>query len=118
MFYEIICLFIVPPQIKNPSDVMKTVTEGDELTLYCTATGYPAPNITWSLPSGQSYETSSTVTALGSGLESVQNTLVITDTTVYANGPYRCNATNQQGYQELLIAQVAVNGIKKHSLDS
>ena len=38
--------FVVPPSFINvPSD--KTVTESDETTFYCKATGNPTPKITW-----------------------------------------------------------------------
>ena len=49
------CLFLlVPPSVITPSNNRMVVTdEGtDQLLINCTATGIPAPNITWRDPSG------------------------------------------------------------------
>ena len=45
-YFCFIFSFLVPPTVTiTPSD--QTVPEKDQITLTCTATGNPAPNITW-----------------------------------------------------------------------
>ena len=60
------------------------VTEGNNATLYCNATGYPVPIIAWINESSRN-------------VESPTNTLVITAITRSERGSYACHASNGVG---------------------
>ena len=63
-----------------------SVTEGENATLYCNATGYPEPNITW-------------INASSGNIASLTKTLVITAITRSERGSYIhvCHASNEIG---------------------
>ena len=105
---QILSFCLVPPLIQPSSDPIITLTEGDELTLLCTATGYPAPNISWSFPRGSYSETSNNTVTLDNGLQSVESQLVISDISKNDTGFYFCHAINAQGLDEHIIAQVNI----------
>ena len=60
------------------------VTEGDNATLYCNATGYPVPNFVW-------------INESSGNIESPTKTLVITAITRSERGSYICHASNEIG---------------------
>ena len=70
--------FIVPPNITHIS-ANQTVNDGDNMTLHCSAEGFPAPNITWTRVS--------------------DNRVVMMPLTISTKdeGVYRCTATNNIG---------------------
>ena len=49
--YSILCLFTVPSEIEAMQD--QNVTEDDNLTLTCTASGMPKPKVSWIMPNAQ-----------------------------------------------------------------
>lgn len=56
-------MFTVPPDILDyPTSNDVVVTEGNNATLRCAATGAPAPNITWKRETGD-------LIALGNGID-------------------------------------------------
>ena len=60
------------------------VTEGDNVTLYCNASGYPVPNIAW-------------INARSGNVESPTKTLLITAITRSESSNYICHASNEIG---------------------
>ena len=60
------------------------VTEGDNVTLYCNATGFPVPNIAW-------------INASSGYVESRTKTLLITAITRSESSNYTCHASNEIG---------------------
>ncbi|CAH3036901.1 unnamed protein product [Porites evermanni] len=60
------------------------VTEGNNATLYCNATGCPVPNVAW-------------INASSGNIESSTKTLVITAITRSERGSYICHASNEIG---------------------
>ena len=69
---------LVPPSIEPISSVW--VTEGNNLTLVCNASGIPEPAFKW--------------TSVKSGKEEMSKTWTITNINRNDNGEYRCEATN------------------------
>ena len=82
----------VAPTITN-APLNHMVTEGESVTLQCTATGTPSPTISW-LKDGDAIESSSEVTIV-----STPGTSTLTITSVLASnlGEYACVATNGGG---------------------
>ena len=60
------------------------VTEGDNVTLHCNATGYPVPNIAW-------------INESSGYVESPTKTLLITAITRSESSNYMCHASNEIG---------------------
>ena len=60
------------------------VTEGNNATLFCNATGYPVPNIVW-------------INASSGNVVSRTKTLPITAITRSESGNYTCHASNEIG---------------------
>ena len=73
-----------------------TVVEGENVTLYCNATGNPTPNITWTKDRSP--------TALHQG-----ETYSISTIQRQAAGDYRCTAWNGVGEHTNITATVAVH---------
>ncbi|XP_059187647.1 immunoglobulin superfamily member 10 [Centropristis striata] len=83
------------PIFKNPFNERIVSRIGRTTVLNCSADGYPAPEITWTLPNG---------TRITSGHHLVTNgTLVIYSPGKEDAGKYRCGAKNYMGYIEKLI---------------
>ena len=72
---------LVPPSIEPISSVW--VTEGNNLTLVCNASGIPEPAVKW--------------TSVKSGKEEMNKTWTITNINRTDEGEYRCEATNTCG---------------------
>ena len=72
---------LVPPSIEPISSVW--VTEGNNLTLVCDASGIPEPAVKW--------------TSVKSGKEEMNKTWTITNINRTDDGEYRCEATNTCG---------------------
>ena len=95
-------LIAVTPEVVITGDT--TLTEFEILQLLCTATGYPAPSITWLKKSGadqnilSSPRITSTVSSPEysvSGLQVVTSVLTVVNLTTTDNGEYVCKASNQ-----------------------
>ena len=61
----------------------KTVTEGDDVTLSCNASGMPSPMVSW--------------IKVGSHMRSNRNELVLANINRSGAGEYRCEASNECG---------------------
>ena len=78
--YLILCLSTVPSNIEAIQD--QNVTEGDNLTLICAASGMPQPKVYWIKPNGQSV---------------AGNVLKIVNINRSEDGKYKCEASNECG---------------------
>ena len=78
--YLILCLSTVPSNIEAVQD--QNVTEGDNLTLICAASGMPQPKVYWIKPNGQSV---------------AGNVLKIVNINRSEDGKYKCEASNECG---------------------
>ena len=78
--FLILYLSTVPSNIQSIKD--QNVTEGDNLTLTCTASGMPHPKVSWIEPCGQRHN--------GHMLE-------VTHINRTLAGEYRCEASNECG---------------------
>src|SRR6056300_318137 len=85
-----------PPSIVNPpKDVV--LAWGQRLTLFCNASGHPAPNITW-------YKVGCSMVGRG-------NTFTINNIRRGDEGLYRCVVNNgQECDTDTAVANVSVNG--------
>ena len=90
----------VPPKITSYSD-NQTVKEGSNLSLFCNATGKPAPNITWTrVPED--------------GVLFVGNPWHIANINRNYSGTYRCIADN--GVPSLVNSTISINVICEYIL--
>ena len=78
--YFILYLSTVPSNIEAIQD--QNVTEGDNLTLICAASGMPQPKVYWIKPNGQSV---------------AGNVLKIVNINRSEDGKYKCEASNECG---------------------
>ena len=78
--YLILCLFTVPSEIEAMQD--QNVTEDDNLTLTCTASGIPQPKVSWIKPNGQSV---------------AGHVLQFVNINRSEDGEYKCEANNECG---------------------
>ena len=78
--YLILCLFTVPSEIEAMQD--QNVTEDDNLTLTCTASGIPQPKVSWIRPNGQSV---------------AGHVLQFVNINRSGDGEYKCEASNECG---------------------
>ena len=80
-------MLCLSPSVKPTVTIQQcptSVTEGDNATLYCNATGYPVPNIAW-------------INASSGNIDSPTKTLLITAITRGERGNYICHASNEIG---------------------
>ena len=78
--YLNLCLSAVPSNIESIKD--QNVTEGDNLTLTCTASGMPQPKVSWIKPHGQRRN---------------GHVLEVTRINRTEAGEYKCEASNECG---------------------
>ena len=76
----ILCLFTVPSEIEAMQN--QNVTEDDNLTLTCTASGMPQPKVSWIKPNGQSV---------------AGHVLQFLNINRSEDGEYKCEASNECG---------------------
>ena len=91
------CCLSVPPKFSPQPPSAKNIAEGEELSVACTATGMPTPNITWVWVLGQLTMRTGTGSA----------TLRIRNIRRDQNGTYECQARNNH-YEKQVIAQTVV----------
>ncbi|XP_031568091.1 hemicentin-1-like [Actinia tenebrosa] len=89
--------FEIEPMIQNHSDNLVT-NEGQHFILYCNATGFPAPSITWLFQHSD----------LNKTLRSNTSSLVVMNATREDNGAYICQAANGVGSAAVAIVNVSV----------
>ena len=99
--YHLLIMVIIFGYNADPSVITfapanQSVLEGGNLTLYCNATGNPAPNITWTKDS------SSTVVHQG-------ETYSIVNIQRQAAGDYKCTAWNKVGTQKTGLSTVTIH---------
>ena len=82
--------------ISDPAgDILVNGDEGDNITFSCTANGVPEPSITWSPPTGDRIETTSSPPMTDmDGFISVTSTLTISMMERTDTGDYTCIASN------------------------
>ena len=90
-FFKFCFLTIVAPVITTQPQV-GPVTEGDNVTLFCNASGNPVPTITWTR--NGSVLTSSVARI---SFEAESRELTITSINRTDSGEYRCAANNSEG---------------------
>ena len=78
---------MAPTFLTRPSDVNADL--GDTIDLPCSATGYPQPEITWTL-NGNAVRLNSRISIVGGGLHIIS----VRDDD---RGDYRCRAENDEG---------------------
>ena len=89
--------YLVPPSLDYTSDDT-TVNETDNVTLFCNATGYPHPRITWTFLRG------SESTIVGR-----EESLPLSNVSRTQAGTYQCTAFNDWTSSEAANIQVIVN---------
>ena len=101
----IICCFTVPPNITTPTEGQEfTITEGNDRSITCTATGYPPPTVVWQNSNGSSLNNVTLISLLhmvsstGIGnVTSVSVELIVTGAMRGDTGMYTCSAENSVG---------------------
>ena len=99
MFYNngfLIFFSIDPPSI-DTKPISQAVNESDNLRLFCNATGYPTPQITW-------FMIADTLVPL-----TVGTALNVTNMSRTDSGVYKCRASNGIGTDAFASANVTVN---------
>ena len=97
-------VFIVaPPIISEPTSGRKyLVVYNSTVTITCTASGYPPPDITIALgDTDENLSTSQDPIVLDNGLQRVEATLTFTADGGNQDGLYYCLATNEAGSDDV-----------------
>ena len=76
---------LVPATVVVPPETV-TAVEGSNVTLPCTADGYPIPHVTWIAPNGTVLQNRTRDT-----------NLTLQNVSRHSSGTYQCNATNELG---------------------
>lgn len=91
---------IEKPRLKSPKAESVSLTVGRTMMLNCSVEGFPAPQVTWLLPSGSSLMSG---TQLNKFFHRSDGTLVITNPAVSEAGMYRCLGRNAGGLVERAV---------------
>ena len=117
---------IVPPTVITPNGSRVVTDEGtDRFFINCTATGIPAPNITWSDPKGMELPNDNNMRIMVQLLTTPQlmaddgftflyhvtSTLVITNANDIDTGNYTCMANNGVVAVDINAIEVFVRGV-------
>ena len=89
--------YLVPPSLDYTSDDT-TVNETDNVTLFCNATGYPHPRITWAFLRGSE-----------SAIVGREEYLPLSNVSRTQAGTYQCTASNDWTSSKAANVQVTVN---------
>ncbi|NXR40935.1 IGS10 protein, partial [Zosterops hypoxanthus] len=93
------------PMFKNPFNEKIIAKPGQSITLNCSVDGNPPPDISWMLPNGTWFPSSTRTAQFSTGAD---GTLTIPSPGRAQAGRYRCSARNQVGYiEKLLLLEVA-----------
>ncbi|KAL7845623.1 hypothetical protein AOLI_G00238150 [Acnodon oligacanthus] len=92
------------PRLKSPKTESLTLTVGRSMTINCSFEGYPAPQITWILPSGAPITTGSQFNKF---LHKSDGTLVISNPALSEAGTYRCLGRSGGGFLERTVVLMA-----------
>ncbi|NXQ25555.1 IGS10 protein, partial [Alaudala cheleensis] len=93
------------PMFKNPFNEKIIAKPGQAITLNCSVDGNPPPDISWMLPNGTWFPSSTRTPQFVTGSS---GTLTIPDPQSGHAGRYRCSARNPVGYiEKLLLLEVA-----------
>ena len=96
-----------PVVVSNPMPVNVTRIQ-DNITLTCSATGFPAPSITW-FHNDTVVMASPRIVSIRSRYE-ISSTLTITNANTNDTGDYFCNITSTVGTVSTSVALVLVQG--------
>ena len=98
-----VLLYVVAPSITTPMEGQQfNVTEGSNVSITCTATGYPVPTVVWQNSDGSSLSNNRLVsgspvnissTGIGN-VTSVSVELIVKGARRVDTGMYRCSANN------------------------
>lgn len=103
----------VPPMFGEPASTEVTAVVGTNLTLNCTASGYPAVSISWlygDSPADNGAVTSTTPTDSDGGTISVTSVFTISGVQVEDTGIYSCVAVNNASSDTREISSVTIVG--------
>ena len=89
--------YLVPPSLDYTSDDT-TINETDNFTLFCNATGYPHPRITWTFLRGSE-----------STIVRREESLPLSNVSRTQAGTYQCMASNDWTSSKAANVQVTVN---------
>lgn len=95
-------LFVnVPPKISDTTTGDLLLQEGDDAELYCSATGFPKPKVSWKREDGEAIDATGVSEILG-------NSLSLRNVTKDQRGEYVCVAENGVGDAQRKVVQVLV----------
>ncbi|XP_078604359.1 uncharacterized protein LOC144878055 [Branchiostoma floridae x Branchiostoma japonicum] len=91
-----------PPTIDHISSTVHQTVVGDNATVYCNATGFNRPTLTWSRTiaqptRGRSEMPHYEISTWNLGYNSAESSLTITDVQMSEQGHYTCHASNSVG---------------------
>uniref|UniRef100_A0A8C9VL90 Si:ch211-159i8.4 n=1 Tax=Scleropages formosus TaxID=113540 RepID=A0A8C9VL90_SCLFO len=92
-----VAVMVYPPRITSAPPSITRVARGSPVTLTCTATGTPKPEISWTLPGRTTLVPSNRFATQGSIHMTMEGNLVIQNPVLMNSGIYKCNAKNALG---------------------
>nr|XP_020451176.1 matrix-remodeling-associated protein 5-like [Monopterus albus] len=92
-----VAVMVFPPRITNTLTSITRVNRGSPVTLNCVATGFPKPDISWTLPGRTTLVPHNRYTVQGGIHMTEEGSLVIQNPMLMNSGIYKCNAKNALG---------------------